>query len=287
MNIPFCARVRRLRASEVWVMFHEVATPWAPWRQWKRNVGSAASRVMVRMLLDRADRVFVSIPMWEPLLRAIAPRWQGAVTWLPVPSSVPTCVSFADVGAVRTRLPIVGGGAVIGHFGSYGPLIAPLVEKTVLDLVERDPRRVVLLVGRGSDAMAATLKRASRPESRILGTGSLDPSQIAVQLAACDVLVQPYHDGVSSRRTSVMAGLALGVPTVTNEGALTEPLWRPSGAVQLARSVNDIVDQTDAVLANRGLAEQIASNGRALYNQMFAIELTIKRLRCARAPETI
>jgi len=108
-----------------------------------------------------------------------------------------------------------------------------------------------------------------------------------VQLAACDVLVQPYHDGVSSRRTSVMAGLALGVPTVTNEGALTEPLWRPSGAVQLARSVNDIVDQTDAVLANRGLAEQIASNGRALYNQMFAIELTIKRLRCARAPETI
>jgi len=47
------------------------------------------------------------------------------------------------------------------------------------------------------------------------------------------VLLQPYEDGVTTRRGSIIAALALGVPVVTTTGRMTEPLWRASAAVTL------------------------------------------------------
>ncbi len=281
MNVPFCAWARRIPDAEVWLMFHEVATPWGSWWHWKRSLASAVGRLMVRLLLRRADRVFVSIPLWESMLHEIAPEWHGRATWLPVPSNVPTSAPLADVRAARTRLPLASGGTVVGHFGSYGTLIAPFVERAICDLLHRDPRRVALLIGRGSDAMAARLRRDARAGDRVFGTGCLELAEIAAHLSACDVLVQPYPDGVSTRRTSLMAGLALGVPTVTNGGFLTESLWASSGAVQLVDSVEELAPAAAVVLADPDLARHLALRARKLYERMFAIEVTIDRLRSA------
>ena len=68
---------------------------------------------------------------------------------------------------------------------------------------------------------------------RAWASGRLPPPDVAAALRACDLLVQPYPDGVTTRRTSVMAGLANGVPIVATDGALTEAVWRETGATTL------------------------------------------------------
>jgi hypothetical protein len=280
MNVAFCAWIAGLRDAQVWVMFHEVAVAWAPWRRMKQNTVAAVTRLMARLLLYRADRVFVSIPSWEATLRPLAPRWAGA-TWLPIPSNVPTAVPPEAAARVRARLPLPAGGQTIGHFGTYGAHIAPVLTRSILRLLRSDPRRIALLVGRGSEAVVRDLLREPAMAGRIVAPGSLEEAEVAAHLLACDVLVQPYPDGVSTRRTSVMAGLALGVPTATNDGPATEPVWRKSRAVELAPSVEGLVAAAEVVLGNAAYRAALGQRGRALYERQFSLEHTISALRGA------
>ena len=283
MNVAFCAWVASLKDAEVWVMFHEVAVPWAPWWHWKANVVAAVTRVMARLLLSRVDRVLVSIPSWETMLRPLTGRWPGA-TWMPIPSNVPTQVSSEEVARVRARLPLSAEGRAIGHFGTYGALVVPALMRALRTLLRNDPHRIALLIGRGSEATARDLLRDPTMKGRILAPGTLEASEVAAHLAACDILVQPYPDGVSTRRTSAMAGLALGVPTVTNDGPATEAVWRAAGAVELAPSADDLAETAEALLGDPARATELARKARALYEAQLSLEHTIRALRGVARP---
>src|SRR5205085_11119201 len=74
------------------------------------------------------------------------------------------------------------------------------------------------------------LRRAAGPDDRVRAADGLSAGDVSRHLQACDLLVQPYPDGVSTRRTSFMAALAHGRPTVTTRGPLTETLWGDCGA---------------------------------------------------------
>ena len=50
---------------------------------------------------------------------------------------------------------------------------------------------------------------------RVVAPGSLPAAAVTEYLRACDLVIQPYPDGVSSRRGTAMAALANGVPVVT------------------------------------------------------------------------
>jgi hypothetical protein len=280
MNVAFCAWIAGLRDAQVWVMFHEVAVPWAPWWRWKQNVVAGVTRVMARVLLSRADRVLVSIPSWEAILRPLAPRWAGAM-WLPIPSNLPTAVPPDAAARVRTRLPLRPERVTIGHFGTYGTLVTPALTRTINTLLRKDSRRIALLLGRGSEAVARELLRDPEMSGRIVAPGALDAADVAAHLVACDVLVQPYPDGVSTRRTSAMAGLALGVATVTNEGPATESVWREARAVELAGSSNGLAEAAEIVLRDRAYAVALGQRARTLYEEKFSIEHTVHALRIA------
>ena len=107
------------------------------------------------------------------------------------------------------------------------------------------PGRVGLLIGHGGDRMAARLVEA-HPDlnGRLTATGTLPPADVSRHLQACDLMIQTYPDGVSSRRTSLMAALAHGVATVTSAGRHTEPVWAEAGAVGLARGGSGDLSRT-------------------------------------------
>ncbi len=278
LNLPFCAWIASLRNVEVFVMFHEVRLPPGPWRNWKWAVGRVMTGLMASLLTTRADRILVSIPGWLPLLSARALRRRG-VTWLPVPSGLPTTVPTHAREDVRSRLAPQDGGSLIGHFGTYDRLMAPILTRTLLQVLNADPRRRVLLMGRHGDAFARTLEGDRSVSGRILATGGLEAADVAAHLAACDILVQPYPDGISTRRTSAMAGLALGLPIATNDGWLTEPLWRESHAVELAATPERLAEAVETLLADAGSAAAVGERGRLLYNRRFSLEHTIAALR--------
>ncbi|MGQ0507674.1 MAG: glycosyltransferase [Myxococcaceae bacterium] len=258
MNLPFCAWVATRRP---WVMFHEVAYPFGQGRA-RTNVLAAVNTAMVVTLLARADAVLTSTSAWVPKLRALSPR-RSDVHVVPVPSNLPTAVTPQRRRAVRRALELSEDALVVGHFGTYGAHVRPLIEAVLPRLVKRAP---VMLLGRGNQTIAqrdgVLVPRASEPEA------------IAAHLAACDLLIQPFPDGATTRRTSLMAGLALGVPTVTNRGFLTEPDWAALRPVALAAdaSPSALLETAGPFLDSPALRTELGQRGAQVYRSHFSLE---------------
>lgn len=286
MNLAFAAWVaaRARRVAPVWVMFHEVMYPIEPGQPPRHAVLGRVTRSMARQIARAAERVFVSIPAWAGILRQIAPLSRPA-EWLPVPSNIPAAEPAA-AAAVRSRVALGDGAVVVGHFGTFRPLVADLLAPSLAAVLRAVPKRVGLLVGRGGEPFRDQFV-AAHPDlaGRVTATGELSAAAAAAHLTACDLLLQPYPDGVSTRRGTVMAGLALAVPVVTNIGRLSEPIWGSGSAgVTVVASPAEIAAAAESVLGI-GAAER-ASRGRAAaawYRERFAPELTVARLRAAAA----
>src|SRR5207247_1260480 len=74
----------------------------------------------------------------------------------------------------------------------------------------------VLLLGDRSDAICRALTSAHPSlAGRLFATGRLTAGDVSRHVAACDLMLQPYPDGISSRRTSAMVALAHGRAIVT------------------------------------------------------------------------
>jgi glycosyltransferase involved in cell wall biosynthesis len=282
MNLSFAAWAlsRRLRRKDdVRVMFHEVAYPWVR-RPIHHNILAAINRVMASILVRACTRCYVSIPGWEPLLRR-AGAGRLPITWTPIPSNVPEEASSAMVVVRRTALTASNPAArVVCHFGTYGLSITRILAPVLRELLDGRPDVRVLLLGAGGEQWRVELANECVDWSdRVIAPGPLPAPVIAEYLRACDLAIQPYPDGVSSRRTTLMASLANGVPVVTTIGFLSEPVWM-DGAVAavpvgnpagLARLALDLLDQPDR-LADLGRA------GRRLYEDRFAIRHTVATL---------
>ncbi|MDQ3213751.1 MAG: glycosyltransferase, partial [Acidobacteriota bacterium] len=170
---------------------------------------------------------------------------------------------------------------IVGHFGTFGVHVARELMDVLPPVLRTAAASRVVLIGPGGNAFAAALA-LREPDlcGRVFATGWLSATDAAAALRACDLVVQPYPDGVTTRRTSVMAALANGVAVVTTDGRLTEPAWRETGAVRLAPAVDPaaLAAATVALLRDTGARIAIAENGRRLYDARFAIEHTLDAL---------
>jgi glycosyltransferase involved in cell wall biosynthesis len=275
LNVPFCrwmARLRR-RGVDVRVMFHEPFFYFGWSRPW-RNVLAAGQRLMAAILLRGSTRVYYSTATWRRLLAPYGP--QSAVEVLPIPATIPEQVSAA---ALETARGARRADFVIGHFGTYGDHVARQLDAALPSLLRRLPAAHALLAGGGSDAYLRSLP--ADVAGRIAATGRVSGIEAAARLRACDLLLQPYPDGVTTRRTSVMCGLSTGVPVLTTSGALTEPLWSDSSAVALAPADDTaaLVDLAVRLAGDPVERRALGGRGRALYDAQFALGLTIGRMR--------
>jgi len=279
-NVPFCRWLARPRAAQLWVMFHEVSYPFDLRQNLAHNGLAVVNRLMARMISRAATRQFASIPAWRPMLQRISGR-DVDVDWLPVPSGIPVATNAAASAALRGR--VGAGRPIVGHFGTYGRTIRRMLADT-LDVVLAKSDCAVLLIGRDSEeARRAIVARRPAAEARIVATGETTTEDISIAISAFDVLVQPYPDGVSTRRTTAMAGLAHGVPVATTAGWLTETLWHDVNATTLAPSDDAAALAHDVVrlLQSPDVRHELAERGRQLYESRFALRHTIRALRGA------
>ena len=286
MNVRFCrwvqARAREQR-DDVRVMFHE---PYYPFTLWPlhRNLLALVNRVMAVLLLSDIRVAYVSTEAWQRRLARYAPRARR-FTWLPIPSTVPAAADPARVAAWHARIAPDPHVPIIGHFGTYGALVARLLEPTLALLLNRESEARVCLIGMGSGAFAKRLC-ADHAEwrVRVTATEQLPADEVAACLRACDLVVQPYADGASGRRTSLMAGLVNGVPVVTNRGAATEAEWEASDAVAFSDRAQPaaLCDAVLRLLADGDRRQRIGLAGTALYADRFALARTVETLLAQR-----
>jgi len=274
LNLPFCRWLRRSGGGrDVRVMFHEpyFYFSWSP----AGNVRAIAQRLMAKLLVEASRTVYLSTETWRQYL----PVSRSAVV-LPIPSTIPRCSDAA--APARFRAGLTGFPAeVVGHFGTYGDHVSRALEPIVPLVLASRPAASFVCIGRRSDGFADAI-RARHPDlaGRIHHTGQLSGTDAAAAIRACDVIVQPYPDGITTRRTSVMAPLANGVATVSTAGDLTERIWSDSNAVALepAGASPAIAARIVQLLAEPAARAALSQAGRRAYDAHFSIEKSVDTL---------
>ncbi len=277
-NVPFCWWLRSRCHDSVWVMFHEVAYPIGSEYSGRQNALGTITRWMASIVGRAARRIFVSIPAWQPIVESLT----GAcvpIEWLPVPSTISPVDDLVGSTILRTR--IAQNHPLVGHLGTYGDLIRPLLEASLPGLLATTDSRVVLLGRQGGAFRDALIAAHPQFTDRIAAPGPLKDADLSRYVAACDVMLQPYPDGISSRRTSVMVALSHGRPVVTTMGWLSESFWPESGAV-VTVPVGDpvaLVSATSRLVSDRRRLSDLSARSRAIYAERFALAHTIHRLQ--------
>jgi glycosyltransferase involved in cell wall biosynthesis len=116
---------------------------------------------------------------------------------------------------------------------------------------------------------------------RVIRPGAVSLDELGDHLAAADIFVAPFVDGVSMRRTTVVAALQHGLPVVGTRGHLTDPsladeqgslhLSPPAEPATLAANVAELV-------GDEGARRRAGGCARELYRRRFAWNVIAERL---------
>ena len=280
MNLLFPHLLRTI-PGPLAVMFHEVAFPREPGQPLRHALLAQAQRQMARALLARASAACVSTTAWNPTLASLG--WSGPITLLPIPSNLLPPPALPSRAVLRAGLSLADGDVVVGHFGTYGAPVAGPLAATLPALLAGAPSRRALLLGRGAGRFREQLLRAHPGlEAQLCIPGNEEAAQVSRALVACDVLLQPFEDGVTTRRTSFMAALAHGRPVCTNRGPLTEAGWESLAGVHLAPNARgeSLRETTETLLARgREAWDESGRQAAGTYAQHFSLDQCVPALR--------
>jgi glycosyltransferase involved in cell wall biosynthesis len=282
VNLPFCLWLwkRSLQGDQVEMVVHEAFLGFGKY-SWKQNAAAGIHRIMITLLMNAACRVWMTIPIWESLLKPYALGRRIPFHWLPVPSNVPVIDDPSAIARIREQF-IPKDGILIGHFGTYGSLICTMLMEILPRLLEGNPNTAIVLLGKDSQAFREQVtKNAPALAGQIHATGCLSAGEISRHISACDLMIQPYPDGISTRRTSAMVALAHGRAMVTTSGCVTEPVWIESRAVALTPAGEPDAFSTLAgqLLERDDVRRQLGRAAWSLYAERFDVSHTVAALR--------
>ena len=174
----------------------------------------------------------------------------------------------AQVADIRKRL--AHRGYLMGHFGTFGHLITDLLDEILPTLLAGVDSSVVLLGSGGEDFRQKLLRVHPDLAPRIHATGYLNDAELSCYLSACDVMIQPYPDGLTGRRGSALAPRAHARPVVTNATQVTESFWTESGSVVLAPLTGaGFLEAVRGLQNNPAEAKRLSGAAREIYLRHF------------------
>lgn len=290
LNLFFCVWLLWrgvLKKDDVRVMFHEPFFYFAR-QSLRRNLLALVHRLMAVVLMAASKVVYVSIPAWIPMLSRYCWFRRPQMIWLPIPATIPHVEDKRAVAKVRDALTVQGRTSfVVGHFGTYGDHITGDLSEILKRLLqERSDLIAVCLGSRGEQFIAQLIESNALLKGRIVAPGVLSPQEISLYLQACDLVIQPYPDGASSRRTSLMAAISNGVPTLTTYGKLSEKIWKESAAVRLApaHDIDAAVSLAIELLSEAEVRRIVGEKGRDFYLDNFSLSRTLLALQQGAGP---
>jgi glycosyltransferase involved in cell wall biosynthesis len=265
------AGMRRAAARPtIALMVHE---PYVPMTDWRTTAMGLWQRLQLFTLRANADLVFASIEAWAEGFRRSLPR--RPVYHLPVGSNFPD--ESASRAEERSRLGLDSDTVVLAALGTGHP--SRLMEYVAAsgNAVARERGRcVVFNLGAGAPPLGDLGPRVELHEP-----GALPAVQLARRLAAADVFLAPFVDGVSTRRGSLMAALQHGLPVVGTEGRLTCGALRgaPSALRLVAVDRADLFVESALRLARRAEERRtLGDAARELYARCFDWPVVAERM---------
>ena len=264
------ARIKLTRRPPlVAMMVHETYVDMKNWR-WTLMGGWQRLQLYILQLLT--DVQLCSTEAW--VARLGGGRRPGNVYHLPVGSNFPDRADHR--GSERARLGVDADTIILGCFGLREPgRIEAFVERSA-DVVARSGRPVLVLNLGGGPSYDET-----RGAVRTHAPGFLEDEEVARLLSTVDVFLAPYADGVSTRRTTVMAALQHALPVVGTDGPLTDDVLREAPHALRLVPVDrpgDFADAVAALAAGGDARTALGRAGRELYASRFDWPVIASRL---------
>jgi glycosyltransferase involved in cell wall biosynthesis len=255
--LPWFLRRRRNHPKFV-TTFHDLRIPYlfpkAGFLRWQS----------ILALARYSDAVICTNPEDEATLHHYP--WATHLTQIPLGTNIPlNPPPDYDRQVWRNELGFAEQSIVLAYFGFLNEskggedLIAALAA-----LVERgQDARLLIIGGELGDSDPANRAYAQRIRqliaerdlaSRIVFTGYVDLPQVSAHLLAADLAVMPYRDGVSFRRTTLIAILQHGLPVISTTPAICLPqivdgenmlLVPPADAPALSEAVIRVASDPD------------------------------------------
>jgi len=260
---------KRKSRVRIALMVHE---PYVPMLDWKWVLMGTWQRMQLEATRVAADIVFASI---EATTDALLSRRPSRPTHhLPVGSMLPDRRD-ARVDS-RDHLKIGRESFVLASLGTDHP--SRLIEY-IADAVNAVANSVdeLVLLNLGANAPGPEGLHAG---VRVHRPGFLSDADLSGWLSAADLFLAPFADGVSTRRSSLMAALQHGLPVVGTDGHLTDGVLRRSSALLLAPVDRPDLFAQAAVELAKSPEERLASGraARALYEATFDWPVLARRL---------
>jgi glycosyltransferase involved in cell wall biosynthesis len=213
-----------------------------------------------------ADVVFCAIEPWVERFTPWFPTTR--VAHLPVGSNMPRVETTRTT--VRGALGLGPETLVLGLFGQGHPSrMLSFVRRAIAGLRAEGRDAQVLYVGPAVDVVAEALSGVPHH-----CTGALPGPDVSRHLAAMDLYLAPFRDGVSARRGSFLAGLQHGLATVSTTGPQTDAFLNARDGVAFLLAPDDDLSAYEAhvwtLVEDAALRARIAAGGQALYDEVFA-----------------
>jgi glycosyltransferase involved in cell wall biosynthesis len=238
------------------VMVHEA---WLDVTSWRTAVMGSWQRLQLRTLVGQVDAVMTST---EAIARALGPR----AVHVPVSANIVPVQS--DAGTARATAGSEGS-FTVGLFGRDHPSRALDYAEDAIALLAKacGPRHLAVL-NLGADAPAISTPTGVH----VFRPGEQTPDELSASISAIDLMLLPFLDGVSTRRSTLMAALAHGRPVLGLEGKNTDRILRDADGALALTPVGDPAAYAltaVALLRDDQLRAGFGAGGRRLYEERF------------------
>ena len=281
------ALVRGSISTSVVTNFHELYVPFN--RSVKRNLAALWQRAAAVLLACGSRALSVTASEWQRRLRTMGIRKRIHV--IPVGSNIPLA-TIDEAHRTRLRRQLLGEseGLLVAGFGARHDRDIPAALYALQQLKRERPAKLVW-IGGGSvgERERMSIEEAMRlnglEEDDVNWTGQLPHFEVSRLLGVCDLMMLPFVDGVSTRRTSAVTALQHGLPLLTTRGTRQEP-WFVHGESVYSVPAGDAQALADGLLelARRpAFRARLGERGRALHGACFAWDVIAHQVSCCAA----
>jgi glycosyltransferase involved in cell wall biosynthesis len=199
------AALRREQGVRIAIYFHETHVPAWPL---KFLLMLSWQYPNFARLAAMADTTFISTTRWKKQVC----RWrpEHSCHAVPVGSNLPLCTSSKADGREVLGLPDA---PVLGVFGNAHPSrLIHWIAEAAAEIRKLSPQSILLYVGKDGAEISAACASAG---IGFQDHGMLPDKEASLRLRAMDVLLSPFVDGISARRSSAIAALQHDLPVLT------------------------------------------------------------------------
>lgn len=279
-GVPLFVRptLAALRASRVPVLafMHELAYPLGRGGL-RGRVWALSQRAVLREVVDASAALIVTADFRS--------SWLASRRWLPRRRLLVAPV-FPTIPAPRAVPAVAREQALVGLFGyAHESTAVTLVLEAMRELRERGMRvRLSLLGAPGRSSAAgeawAAAARAADVAELLSFSGPLPAQELSDALARCDVLVFADVSGPSSRKTTLAAALASGVPLVAIDGPRTwQELVRCHAAAVVEPTSAALSGAVAELLADETQRRALGTRGRSFAEREMAVAGSARAVR--------